>query len=211
MVLEHDGVRPTIDESAYVAPTATLCGDVRVGPGCRILFGAVLTAEGGPVEIGEQTIVMEQAVLRGTRRNPLTIGRHCLIGPLASLVGAHVEDDVFLATGSRVFNGAHLESRCEVRVNGTVHLRTRIPRGETVPIGWVAVGDPARILPPDQHDAIWGSQEPLDFPGYVFGLERDPDGSSPMPELTGRYAAALAGHRHDRVIDAAPPEVRDDQ
>ena len=45
MLIEHDGARPRIDASAYVAPNAVLCGDVEVGPDCRILFGAVLTAD----------------------------------------------------------------------------------------------------------------------------------------------------------------------
>jgi len=44
-----------------------------------------------------------------------------------------------------------------------------------VPIGWVAVGDPAHILPPDQHDAIWAIQKPLDFPATAYGLSRSPD------------------------------------
>ncbi|GAA2654670.1 hypothetical protein [Nonomuraea recticatena] len=51
MLLEHQGLSPAVDPTAYVAPTATLCGDVRVGPGCRVLFGAVLTAEGDPAEL----------------------------------------------------------------------------------------------------------------------------------------------------------------
>jgi carbonic anhydrase/acetyltransferase-like protein (isoleucine patch superfamily) len=200
MLLEHEGKRPRVDPSAYIAETATLCGDVRVGPHCRVLFGAVLTAEGGPVELGKHVVVMENAVLRATRRNPLSIGDHCLVGPRASVSGARVDDEVFLATGSSIFNGAHLEPRCEVRINGTVHLRTRLPAGSTVPIGWVAVGNPARILPPSAHQEIWAIQRELDFPGYVFGLDRDADGNCPMPELTRRYAAALAAHRRDRPV-----------
>jgi hypothetical protein len=70
-----------------------------------------------------------------------------------------------------------------------------------VPIGWVAVGDPAEILPPEQHDEIWAIQEPLDFPRTVFGLERAPAGETIMPELTRRYAGALGQHRHDRLLD----------
>ena len=66
MLLEHQGLSPQVDPTAYVAPTATLCGDVRVSAHCRVLFGAVLTAEGGPVELGEHVIVMENAVVRGT-------------------------------------------------------------------------------------------------------------------------------------------------
>ena len=65
MLIEHEGKRPQLAESAYVAPTAVVCGDVTVGEDARILFGAVLTAEGGPVVLGNRCIVMEHAVIRG--------------------------------------------------------------------------------------------------------------------------------------------------
>ncbi|GAA2786328.1 gamma carbonic anhydrase family protein [Nonomuraea dietziae] len=200
MLLEHQGLSPAVDPTAYVAPTATLCGDVRVGPGCRVLFGAVLTAEGGPVELGEGCIVMENAVLRGTRQDPLTLGRHVLVGPGAYLTGCAVGDDAFLATGSRVFNGARIGARAEVRVNAVVHLRTDVPEDTTVPIGWVAVGDPAELFPPDRHERIWEVQRELDFPGYVFGLPRAADGESIMPEVSRRYGRALDRHRTDRIL-----------
>ena len=70
MLIEHEGSSPRLAESAYVAPNAVLCGDVAVGEDARILFGAVLTAEGGRVEIGARSIVMETpsfAVAEGTR------------------------------------------------------------------------------------------------------------------------------------------------
>jgi hypothetical protein len=75
-----------------------------------------------------------------------------------------------------------------------------VPADATVPIGWVAVGDPAAILPPDRHDAIWAIQEKLDFPKAVFGLERPPPGGSLMPELTRRYAAFLRAQRDDSEV-----------
>ena len=199
MLLEHNGHRPAIDPSAYVAPTATLCGDVRVGPDARILFGAVLTAEGGPVQVGAGAIVMENAVLRGTRRDPLLLGRHVLVGPFAYLTGCTIEVDAFLATGSRVFNGARIGARAEVRINAVVHLRTVVPPDATVPIGWVAVGDPAGLFPPGDHEGIWRVQKELDFPGYVFGLPRPAEGESIMPEVSRRYGRALGRHRDDRV------------
>src|SRR5438067_11556162 len=155
MLIEHLGLRPQVAGSAYVAPTAVLCGDVRIGEGSRILFGAVLTAEGGPVEVGRSCIVMENAVIRGSKRHPVTIGDHVLVGPRAYLTGCTLEDDVFLATGATVFNGATVGRRAEVRINGVVHVMTVVPEGVTVPIGWVAVGDPAEILPPNEHDRIW--------------------------------------------------------
>lgn len=200
MLITHEGRSPTVHPTAYVAPTATLCGDVRVGAGCRVLFGAVLTAEGGPVELGESSIVMENAVLRGTGRDPLTLGRQVLVGPTSYLTGCRVEDEVFLATGSRVFNGARIGSRSEVRINGIVHLRTVLPADSTVPIGWVAVGDPVRILPPDDHEGIWAVQKPLDFPGYVFGLDRPADGESLMPGIADRFGRSLGRHRDDEQV-----------
>jgi carbonic anhydrase/acetyltransferase-like protein (isoleucine patch superfamily) len=196
-LLEHAGHRPTVDPGAYVAPNATLCGDVRVGPDVRILFGAVLTADGGPVEIGAGCIVMENAVLRGTRQDPLRLGRHILVGPLAYLTGCTIGDDAFLATGCRVFNGARIGARAEVRINAVVHLRTVLAPETTVPIGWVAVGDPARLFPPGDHEGIWAVQEPLDFPGYVFGVPRS---GNIMPEVSRRYGRALGRHRDDRVV-----------
>lgn len=202
MQIEHLGHRPRVDPSAYVAPTAVLSGDVTVGPRCRILFGAVLTAEGGAVEIGEQCIVMENAVIRAARKHPARIGNHVLIGPRAYLSGCSIEDNVFLATGSTIFNGAHIGARSEVRINGVVHLQTRLAPETTVPIGWVAVGDPPEIHPPVRHDEIWAVQQGLDFPRRVFGLERAEPGDTIMPELTLRYGRALATHFDDRILDA---------
>ena len=201
MLIEHQGKRPRIHESAYVAPTAVICGDVEIGQDTRILFGAVLEAEGGPVSIGTHCIIMENAVLRGTFRHPLQIGNHVLVGPRAYLTGCRVGECAFLATGATVFNGATIGSRAEVRVNGVVHLKTNLPPDATVPIGWVAVGDPAKVLPPENHDRIWAIQEPLDFPGTVFGLKRPTTGQTIMPELTSRYARFLAKHKSDRVVD----------
>jgi hypothetical protein len=63
----------------------------------------------------------------------------------------------------------------------------------SVPIGWIAVGDPAKILPPNRHEAIWALQEPLNFPGFVYGFDRD------IPHLmravTARLSERLGLHR----------------
>lgn len=199
MILEHRGQRPTVHESAYIAPTATICGDVTVGENASVLFGAVLTADGGPVEIGADSIVMEHAVIRGTPAHPMTIGDNVLVGPRAYLTGCTIEDAVFLATGCTVFNGARIQHGSELRINAIVHIKSVVPAGSVVPIGWVAVGDPAECLPPDEHEAIWERQEPLDFPNTVFGLDREPL-EDMMPKLTERYGSALRSHRSDTEI-----------
>jgi carbonic anhydrase/acetyltransferase-like protein (isoleucine patch superfamily) len=197
MRIEHVGHGPKVDPTAYVSPAAVLSGDVRIGADSRVLHGAVLTSEGGPVEVGARCVVMENAVLRGTRHHPLFVGDDVLVGPRAYLTGCTVENEVFLATGTTVFNAAMIGRGSEIRVNGVVHVRSVLPPGSMVPIGWVAVGDPAEFFPPDQHDHLWPIQRDMDFPGTVFGLPRD----APMPELTARYSRSLARHLGDRVLE----------
>ncbi len=199
MRFEHLGASPRIHPEAVVAPTAVISGDVVIGPGCQILHGAVITAEGGVITLGENVIVMENALIRATSANAVHIGDHVLVGPMASVSGATVSDEVFLATGTRVFNGAKIGRRSEVRINAVVHLRTVLAPETVVPIGWVAVGDPVQLLSPDRHEEIWAAQRELDFPGYVFGLDRDtPD---LMVQLTERYGRGLSRHAHDRRLE----------
>jgi carbonic anhydrase/acetyltransferase-like protein (isoleucine patch superfamily) len=204
LLIEHCGKSPHIDRSAYIAPNAVISGDVTIGAHSRVLFGAVATAEGGPVVIGENCIIMETAVLRGTPRHKLQLGHHVLVGPRAYLTGCTVENSVFLATGATIFNGAHIGERSEVRINGVVHLLTRLPPDSLVPIGWIAVGDPAIIRAPKNHDEIWAVQQTLNFPKVVWGLERAPEGETIMPEITTQYAKALARHLDDRILTGKP-------
>lgn len=196
MIVRHAGKSPAIHETAYVAPNALVCGDVTIGPGCRVLFGAQVVAEGGSIELGRDCIVLENAVLRSTLRHSLRVGDHCLIGPNAHVVGCIIEDEVFIATGSTVLHAARLGRGSEVRVNAVVQIKTRLAPGETVPIGWVAVGDPAKVLPPDQHDAIWAEQKPLNFPLTVYGIDR---AEADMMKITRSLSAALASHLDDEV------------
>lgn len=201
MLFQHQDQQPSIDPTASVAPTAVVSGNVLIGPRCRVLHGAILTADGGPVQVGANSIVMEHAVLRGTRPHPLTLGSNVLVGPHAYLSGCTIEDSVFLATNSAVFNGARIGTRSTVRIGGLVHLRTVLPPDSRVPIGWVAVGNPATILPTAEHDAIWEALEPLDFPGVVFGVTRSTPGHSSMPDVCRRYGRYLARHDADVRID----------
>jgi carbonic anhydrase/acetyltransferase-like protein (isoleucine patch superfamily) len=198
MLIEHLGKSPVVDPTAYVAPNAVVCGDVSIGPGVRIMFGAQVIAEGGSIKIGRECIIMENAVLRSSAAHPLTIGANCLVGPNAHVVGSTIENEVFLATGCAVFHGSHIGAGAEVRIHGVVHLKTRIAPGATVPIGWVAVGDPARLFPASEHEAIWKVQEPLNFPLTVYGFERS---EASMTKITQRLSQALASHLGDR--DAA--------
>ena len=199
MLIAHANKHPKIDVAAWVAPDATVCGDVAIGAGARVLHGARIIGESrGAISIGRECIVMENAVVRATHRHNCAIGDHCLIGPNAHVTGALLEDQVFIATGAAIFHGARVGRGSQVRPHGTVHLRTRLEPGTTVPIGWVAVGDPARILPPDKHDEIWAVQKPLNFPQWVYGFDRDTP--EVMIHITRRLSELLGAHSDDTVL-----------
>jgi carbonic anhydrase/acetyltransferase-like protein (isoleucine patch superfamily) len=195
MLVEHRGAAPTVHPSAWIAPTAVLCGDVRIGADARVLWNAVLTAEDGSVQIGERCVVMEHALVRGRAAHPVAVD--VLIGPHAHVNGARIGAQSFIATGAALFPGVRVGSRAEVRINGVVHVNSALPDGAMVPIGWIAVGDPAEILPPDRHDEIWAIQRELDFPGTVYG---QPRGDDLMARVMPRQVAWLGAHRDDRVV-----------
>jgi carbonic anhydrase/acetyltransferase-like protein (isoleucine patch superfamily) len=193
MEIEHRGQVPDVHPSAYVAPNAVLCGDVHVGEDARVLFGAVISAEDGRVEIGARCVVMEHALIRAREAHPVILGDDVLIGPHAHVNGCVVGAGSFIATGAALFPGAKLGLDVEVRINGVVQVNTELRDGALVPIGWVAVG--REILPPDRHDEIWAVQKELDFPGTVYGLAR----SATARERMERQAGWFAAHKEDRL------------
>lgn len=201
MLLEHRGARPVVAGSAYVAPSAVLCGAVTVGAGARVLHGAVLTAEDGEVRIGSDVVVMENALVRGRHGHPVRVGDSVLIGPHAHVNGATVADEVFVATGASLFPGSVAAERCELRINSVLHANSRLRPDTVVPIGWIAAGDPARLFPPDRHEELWETQRDLDFPGTVYGVPR----GTPMRTIMARQSDFYAAHLQDRRLDQ-PPE-----
>ena len=186
-----------IDPTAWVAPSAVVTGDVTIGTGSRVLHGAVLQADAGPITLGADVLVMENAVLRGRADHPLTIGDAVLVCPHAHLNGATVEDEVFVATGVSVFAGARVGHGSELRVNSVLHVNSTLAPGTVVPIGWIAAGDPAELFSPDRHDDLWAVQEPHDFPGTMYGVPRGTPMRTIMRLQSEHYAPDAESARDD--------------
>ena len=181
--VEHRLKSPQVSESAYIAPTAVLAGDVTVGPHSRVLFGAVITAEGGAVQIGANCVVMENTIIRGVPGQETRVGDDAVIGPHAHLTGCVIEGGSRIATGAVVFNGARIEAGAEVEFNAVVYVNTVVPSGVAVPMGWFAGGQPAELVPP----------------GTVFGVAASGTGT-PMSDVARRYARGLALHHQDHIV-----------
>ncbi len=99
----------------------------------RVLHGAVLNGDRGPVVLGEDVVVMENTLLRGRAEHPLVVGDAVLVGPHAHLNGARIEDEVFVATGVSIFAGAVAGARSELRVGSVLHVNSHLPPDTVVP------------------------------------------------------------------------------
>jgi carbonic anhydrase/acetyltransferase-like protein (isoleucine patch superfamily) len=197
MLIEHRGSSPLVDESAYVAPTAIISGAVTLAAGVRVLHGAVITAEDGRISIGENTVVMEHALVRGRAGHDVHIGHSVMVGPHAHVNGAHVGDEAFIATGASLFPGSTVGAGAEVRINAVVQVNTAVAAGVVVPIGWVAVGDPAQLFSADRHDEIWAIQKTLKFGATVYGTGPE----TTMRDIMAGQSEFYGAHRSDRAIE----------
>lgn len=178
----------TVHPSASVSGSALILGDVTLGSGTRVLPGAILNGERGPIRVGGDVVIMEHAVLRGRPGHPLLIGDAVLVGPHTHLNGTRIEDEVFVATGVSMFAGSVAGAGSELRINSVLHVNSILPPGTVVPIGWIAAGSPAQLFPPERHEELWEVQEPLDFPGTMYGVPRGTSMREIMRSQSEAYA-----------------------
>lgn len=155
-IFEFDGKQPQIDSSAYVAPTAVVIGDVRIGPEASIWWGAILRGDESYIEVGEGSNVQDGAMLHCTYQYPTVIGRHATVAHLCFLEGCVIED------GALVGNGAVVLNRARVCAGGMLAAGSVLAEGSEVPAGWLAAGVPAVVKKElSGSSAVWiGSPAP---------------------------------------------------
>ena len=201
MILSSGTKKPKIHPNAYVAPTATISGEVTIEQGCAVLHGAVVTAEGAPVTIGADSVIMENAVVKASGGSatqfPVKVGERCIIGPHAYVVGATIGTGCFIASGSRVFNGAVMEDGSGVALGGIVHVNAHVLKNASVPMQHIAYGNPVKIVPPEKAAEV---ARDLQFYENVFNIDSG-DGARAKAALA--YAQFLRKtHAQDTVLDA---------
>jgi carbonic anhydrase/acetyltransferase-like protein (isoleucine patch superfamily) len=214
MLVRHRGHDPIIDPSAFVAPTATIVGDVRVGPRARVMYGAVLDAEASRIEVGECAIVCEHAVLRATATGgtsrPVLLADHVFVGPHATLLGCRLERCAYMATGTTVLQGAQIKAGGSVAVGALVHAGTVIPEEFFVPPNMIAVGDPVRVYPPEDPMVLGEAVRSTEFARLAFGVRAAWEDRIARYEQTAEIRSEeFAAHDKDMILsqdDATPSE-----
>ena len=132
--------QPQIHPGAFIASTAILRGDVRIGPSAVIMFGAVLRAELDRVEIGAMSNVQDNAVLHSDEDIPCVVGDRVTIGHAAVVHGATVGDDCLIGIGALVLN------RSIVGEGAWIAAGSVLAEGKEIPPWTLAVGTPAKPL-----------------------------------------------------------------
>ena len=148
-VYEFEGRSPSIDPTAWIAPTAVVIGDVVLGPGSSVWFGAVLRGDQNRITVGAGTNVQDNAVLHVSREHPTTIGEEVTIGHGAVLEGCTVGSRALIGMGSTVM------SRAGVGAGSIVAAGAVVMEGTDIPAGRLFAGVPAR----DRGEISAGAQD----------------------------------------------------
>ena len=130
---------PQIHPSAFIAPSATVMGDVTVGADSSVFFGAVARSEFVPIVIGQRTNIQDNCVLHADPGLPMTIGDGVTVGHGAILHSCTVGDNSLIGMGAIVLNGAVIGENCIVGAGALV------PQGMVIPDGSLALGSPAKV------------------------------------------------------------------
>jgi len=135
-----EGREPEVSPEAWVAPTASLVGDVHVEAEASIWYGAVLRADFGPVIVRRGANIQDGSVLHGGSDPVTEIGEGATVGHLCVVHGAVIGAEALVGNGATVLDGVTVGRRALVAAGATV------PPGMTIPDGMLAAGVPARIV-----------------------------------------------------------------
>jgi carbonic anhydrase/acetyltransferase-like protein (isoleucine patch superfamily) len=139
-IYELDGSAPRIDESAWVADSAQVMGNVELAAGASIWFGAIVRGDTEVIRVGRNSNIQDGSVLHADHGKPLTIGDDVTVGHKVMLHGCTIGDASLIGIGAVVLNGAKIGKGCLVGAGALV------TEGKEFPDGSMIVGSPARVV-----------------------------------------------------------------
>jgi len=146
---------PTVSPTAWIAPTATLIGDVQVEDEASVWYGAVLRSDFGRIIVRRGANIQDGSVLHGGIDSVTEIGAGATVGHLCVVHAAVIGAEALIGNGATLLDGATIGSRALVAAGCTV------PPGMAVGDGMLAVGTPAKIVGPVKGPArVWVDTNP---------------------------------------------------
>ena len=143
MILPLQGKAPQIGEGSFVAPSADLIGDVKIGKGCSIWFNTTLRGDVMPIVIGDETNIQDNSVIHGTyKKCGAVIGNRVTVGHSVILHGCRIDDLVLVGMGAIIMDQAHIPTRSIVGAGSLVTENATFPEGHLI------LGRPAKAVRP---------------------------------------------------------------
>ena len=153
MILPYRGKAPVIDPTVFLAPMAAVIGDVTIGAGSSVWFGAVVRGDFQPITIGQNTNIQDNATIHVMRDVPVHIGNNVLIGHNAVVHCSRVGDNTLIGMGSIVMGYS------EIGENVVIGAGTFLPQHKKIPSNSLVFGNPAQIVRALRDDEIEALQE----------------------------------------------------
>ena len=153
-LLSYENLTPTIGEGCYIAPNATLIGDVTIEDEASVWFGCVLRGDVAPIKVGKRSNIQDNTVIHGEDGCPTIIGDDVTVGHSAIIHAAKIDDRVLVGMG------AVLLSRCRIGRETIIGARALVTEDVEIASGSLAIGMPARVkrqLTDDERDHIIAS------------------------------------------------------
>ena len=132
--------RPQLAESVWIAPNATVIGDVRLAENVSIWWNAVLRGDNDPITVGANSNIQDGSVLHTDIGVPMSIGANVTVGHMVMLHGCTIGDGCLIGIGAIVLNNATIGRECLIGANAL------IPEGKMIPDRSLVVGSPGRVV-----------------------------------------------------------------
>jgi carbonic anhydrase/acetyltransferase-like protein (isoleucine patch superfamily) len=140
MILDYKGSTPQIHESAFIAPNATVIGDVEIGDQSSVWFGTVLRGDIAPIRIGSRTNIQDLSILHETPNMPLVIEDNVTVGHNVTLHSCTIRKNALIGMDSTVLDGAVIGE------NAFIGAGSLVTPGTEIPPNTLAFGRPARVV-----------------------------------------------------------------
>ncbi|CAO2192703.1 unnamed protein product [Urochloa humidicola] len=193
---------PHVHRDAFVAPSASLIGDVQVGPGASIWYGCVLRGDANNIQIGSGTNIQDNSLVHVAKSNlsgkvfPTIIGDNVTVGHSAVLQGCTIEDEAFVGMGATLLDGVVVEKHGMVAAGALVRQNTRIPSGE------VWGGNPAKFLRKLTDDEIaFISESATNY--YSLSKEHATENAKPLEKVEFEKVLRKKFAHQDEEYDSA--------
>jgi carbonic anhydrase/acetyltransferase-like protein (isoleucine patch superfamily) len=150
-IYELDGATPQISDSAWVAESAQVMGNVELADDASVWFGAVIRGDTETIRIGRRSNIQDMSVLHADVGMPLTVGEDVTVGHKVMLHGCTIGDGSLIGIGAVVLNGARIGKGCLVGAGSLV------TEGKEFPDGSMIMGSPAKVvrqLTPEQLEGL---------------------------------------------------------